>query len=160
MRHSHAGLSIPDFPTTYGGWLPLLDPAAIAKINEARGVAGQPFTSGGLILLQYVHRVWALLIGIGVVWTSVKLIRSSLLPNPIRVAGAAWIFLIFVQLVLGAWTVLSNKAADIATSHVLGGALMLVIGVLLSVSLSRILACKDNRTAGGSRVYSIEIGKV
>jgi heme a synthase len=160
MRHSHAGLSIPDFPTTYGGWLPLLDPAAIAKINEARGAAGQPFTSGGLILLQYVHRVWALLIGIGVVWTSVKLIRSALLPNPIRMAGAAWIFLIFVQLVLGAWTVLSNKAADIATSHVLGGALMLVIGVLLSVSLSRILACKDNRTAGGSRVYSIEIGKV
>ena len=160
MRHSHAGLSIPDFPTTYEGWLPLLDPAAIAKINEARGAAGQPFTSGGLILLQYVHRIWALLIGIGVVWTSVKLIRSALLPNPIRMAGAAWIFLIFVQLVLGAWTVLSNKAADIATSHVLGGALMLVIGVLLSVSLSRILACKDNRTTGGSRVYSIELGKV
>jgi cytochrome c oxidase assembly protein subunit 15 len=160
MRHSHAGLSIPDFPTTYGGWLPLLDPAAIAKINEARGAAGQPFTSGGLILLQYVHRVWALLIGIGVVWTSVKLIRFTLLPNPIRVAGAAWIFLIFVQLGLGAWTVLSNKAADIATAHVLGGALMLVIGVLLSVSLSRIPACKDNRTAGGSRAYPIEIGKV
>jgi heme a synthase len=160
MRHSHAGLSIPDFPTTYGGWLPLLDPAAIAKINEARGVAGQPFTSGGLILLQYVHRVWALLIGIGVVWTSLRLIRSTLLPNPIRVAGAAWIFLIFVQVGLGAWTVLSNKAADIATSHVSTGALMLVIGVLLSVSLSRILACKDNRTAGGSRVYSIETGKV
>jgi cytochrome c oxidase assembly protein subunit 15 len=160
MRHSHAGLSIPDFPTTYGGWLPLLDRAAIAEINEARGTAGQPFTSGGLILLQYVHRVWALLIGIGVVWTSIKLIRSTLLPNPIRVAGAAWIFLIFVQLVLGAWTVLSNKAADIATSHVLVGALMLVIGVLLGVSLSRILACKDNRTAEGSRAYPIEIGKV
>jgi cytochrome c oxidase assembly protein subunit 15 len=160
MRHSHAGLSIPDFPTTYGVWLPLLDPAAIAKINEARGAAGQPFTSGGLILLQYVHRVWALLIGIWVVWTSVKLIRSTLLPNPIRVAAAAWIFLIFVQLGLGAWTVLSNKAADIATAHVLGGALMLVIGVLLSVSLSRILACKDNRTAEGSRAYPIEIGKV
>jgi heme a synthase len=160
MRHSHAGLSIPDFPTTYGGWSPLLDPTAIAKINEARGAAGQPFTSGGLILLQYIHRVWALLIAFGVVWTSVKLIRSTLLPNPIRVAGAAWIFLIFAQLVLGAWTVLSNKAADIATSHVLGGALMLVIGVLLSVSLSRIPACKDNRTAGGSQAYPIEIGKV
>ncbi|HXL25353.1 MAG TPA: COX15/CtaA family protein [Chthoniobacterales bacterium] len=160
MRHSHAGLSIPDFPTTYGGWLPPLDPAAIAKINEARGAVGQPFISVGLILLQYVHRVWALLIAIGVVWTSVKLIRSTVSPKPIQAAGVAWIFLVFTQLVLGAWTVLSNKAADIATSHVLGGALMLVIGVLLSVALSRILACKDNRTAGGSRVYSMEIGKV
>jgi heme A synthase len=75
-------------------------------------------------------------------------------------AGVAWIFLIFLQSVLGAWTVLSNKAADIATSHVLGGALMLVIGVLLSVSLSRVLACGDSRAAGGSRVYPMEIGKV
>jgi cytochrome c oxidase assembly protein subunit 15 len=160
MRHSHAGLSIPDFPTTYGGWLPVLDPAAIAKINEARGAAGQPFTSAGLILLQYVHRVWAVLIAIGVVWTSVKLIRSALLPNPMRMAGAAWIFLIFVQLGLGAWTVLSNKAADVATSHVLGGALMFVIGVLLSISLSQIPACTDSRTAGRSRVYPMETGKV
>jgi heme a synthase len=160
MRHSHAGLSIPDFPTTYGGWLPLFDPAGIAKINEARGAAGQPFTSAGLILLQYVHRVWAVLIAIGVVLTSVKLIRSTLLPNPIRTAGAAWIVLIFLQLVLGAWTVLSNKAADVATSHVLGGALMLMIGVLLSVSLSRILACNDNRAAGRLRVHPMETGTV
>ena len=160
MRHSHAGLSIPDFPTTYGGWLPLFDPAAIAKINEARGAAGQPFTSAGLILLQYVHRVWAVVIAIGVVWTSMKLIRSTLLPNPIRMAGMAWILLIFLQLVLGAWTVLSNKAADIATAHVLGGALMLVLGVLLSVSLSRILACADSRAAGDSRVHPMETGKI
>jgi heme a synthase len=160
MRHSHAGLSIPDFPTTYGGWLPLLDPVAVAKINEARGAAGQPFTSAGLILLQYVHRVWAVLIAIGVVWTSVQLIRSALLPNAMRMAGAAWIFLIFVQLGLGAWTVLSNKAADVATSHVLAGALMLAIGVLLSVSLSRIPACTDSRAAGRSRVYPMETGKV
>jgi cytochrome c oxidase assembly protein subunit 15 len=160
MRHSHAGLSIPDFPTTYGGWLPLFDTAAIAKINEARGAAGQPFTSAGLILLQYVHRVWAVLIAIGVVWTSVKLLRSTFLPNPIRMAGVAWIFLVFFQLVLGAWTVLSNKAADIATLHVLGGALMLVIGVLLSVSLSRILACNGTRAAGRSSGYPMEIGKV
>jgi heme a synthase len=159
MRHSHAGLSIPDFPTTYGGWLPLFDPVAIAKINEARGAAGQPFTSAGLILLQYVHRVWAVLITIGVVWTSVKLIRSAILPNPIRMTGAAWIFLVFAQLVLGAWTVLSNKAADVATSHVLGGALLLVIGVLLSISLSRIGACNDNQAEGRSRVYPMA-GKV
>lgn len=160
MRHSHAGLSIPDFPTVYGGWLPLLDPTAVAKINEARGAAGEPYTSAGLILLQYVHRVWALCVATGVVWTSVLLIRSTLLPKPIRVAAAGWIFLVFAQLVLGAWTVLSNKAADIATSHVLVGALMLVVGVLLVGALSRILACNDKQTAGGSRVYPMEIGNV
>jgi cytochrome c oxidase assembly protein subunit 15 len=159
MRHSHAGLSIPDFPTVYGGLLPLLDPAALAKINETRGAAGQPYTSAGLILLQYVHRVWALIIAIGVAWTSVRLIRSAL-PKPVRVAAAAWMVLVFVQLGLGAWTVLSNKAADIATSHVLVGALMLVGGILLSEALSRILACNDKQTAGASQVYPMKIGKV
>ena len=63
-------------------------------------------------------------------------------------------------MVLGAWTVLSNKAADIATSHVLGGALMLMTGVLLSVALSRILAGNDDGTAGGARVYPMDIGKI
>ena len=159
MRHSHAGLSIPDFPTTYGGWLPLVDTNAIAKINEARGAAGQPFTSAGLILLQYLHRVWAGFIAIGVVWVAVRLMRSVLLPKPIRVGAAGWICLVFSQIVLGAWTVLSNKAADIATSHVLCGALMLVLGVLLSVTLSRILACNREGTTGSSRVYSMEVGK-
>src|SRR5260370_40280190 len=101
IRHSTAVLAIPDFPTAYGGWLPPLDPAAIAKMNEARGAVGQPFISGGLILLQYVHRGWALLIAIGVGWTSVKLIRSTVLPKPVRDAGAAWLFLVFAQLVLG-----------------------------------------------------------
>ena len=36
MRHSHTGLSIPDFPTAYGHILPPLDAGSIAKINEAR----------------------------------------------------------------------------------------------------------------------------
>jgi cytochrome c oxidase assembly protein subunit 15 len=157
MRHSHAGLSIPDFPTTYGAWLPPLDPSAIAKINEARGAAGERFTSASLILLQYAHRVWACFIALAVVWVGVKLARSASLPKPIRVGAASWIFLVFAQIALGAWTVLSNKAADIATSHVLAGALLLVVGVLLSVSLSRILACNSHGTARGSRVYPIEI---
>ncbi len=159
MRHSHAGLSIPDFPTTYGGWLPPIDAVAIAKINEARGTAGQPFTSAGLILLQYVHRLWALLVGAGLVWVGVKLIRSAVLPRPILLGAVFWISLVFLQITLGAWTVLSNKAADVATAHVLCGALMLVVGVLLSVALSRILACNGRGSAGSSPVYSMEVGK-
>jgi cytochrome c oxidase assembly protein subunit 15 len=159
MRHSHAGLSIPDFPTTYGGWLPPVDAAAIAKINEARGAAGQPFTSASLILLQYVHRLWALVVGAGVAWVGAKLIRSAALSNPIRLGAVFWISLVLLQITLGAWTVLSNKAADVATAHVLCGALMLVVGVLLSVALSRILACNSRGSAGSSPVYSMEVGK-
>jgi cytochrome c oxidase assembly protein subunit 15 len=159
MRHSHAGLSIPDFPTTYGGWLPPLDSDSLAKINAVRTAQGELATSAGLILLQYVHRVWAACIAIALVWLGLRVARSTDLPRLVRFTAAAWIVLVFVQITLGAWTVLSSKAADIATSHVLCGALMLAIGVLLSVVLSRIQTCNMAGTAGSSPVYSVEIGK-
>jgi len=41
-----------------------------------------------------------------------------------------WFALILVQAGLGAWTIWSNKAADVATAHVLVGALSLVTGAL------------------------------
>ena len=34
MRHSHTGLSIPDFPTAYGGFFPPLDAASIAQYQR------------------------------------------------------------------------------------------------------------------------------
>jgi heme a synthase len=57
MRHSHTGLSIPDFPTAYGGLFPPLDAASIDRINDVRATyqAAPPITAG-LILLQYLHR--------------------------------------------------------------------------------------------------------
>jgi heme a synthase len=50
-----------------------------------------------------------------------------------------WLVLVFVQLTLGAWTIWSNKAADIATAHVAGGAIMLSFGVIICVICWRIL---------------------
>jgi len=41
-----------------------------------------------------------------------------------------WVALIGVQVGLGAWTIWSNKAADVATAHVVVGALSLVTGAL------------------------------
>jgi len=78
MRHSHAGLSIPDFPTSYDHLFPPLDDATVAQINQQRGAASQPYTSAALILLQYVHRVWAALIVVGLVFTAIRLLRGQL----------------------------------------------------------------------------------
>jgi cytochrome c oxidase assembly protein subunit 15 len=41
-----------------------------------------------------------------------------------------WLGLIVIQFALGAWTIWSNKAADVATAHVVVGALSLVTGAL------------------------------
>ena len=141
MRHSHAGLSIPDFPTVYGGVLPPVDAGSIAAINEVRVTTNaQPPISAGLILLQYVHRIWAIMIVIGLTSVSVGMARQRQLAPRIRLTAGFWIFLVLVQFALGAWTIWSNKAADVATAHVFVGALILMTGVLLGVTLSAILA--------------------
>ena len=159
MRHSHAGLSIPDFPTSYGHLFPPLDDATIAQINQTRGAASQPYTSAALILLQYVHRIWAVLIVIGLIYTSIRLLRGQL-PLFFRRCASAWILLVAVQFCLGAWTVLSNKAADIATAHVLFGALTLMLGVLLAVGLSGLLHYSPNGLSHSGLPRSIELGTV
>ena len=160
MRHSHAGLSIPDFPLSYGHLFPPLDAGSINKINEARGAAAQPYTSAGLILLQYVHRIWAALIVAALVFTAVRLLRNHFVPVFFRRCAGGWVLLVVVQFCLGAWTVLSNKAADIATAHVFCGALTLVLGVLLAVGLSGLLHYSHNGWSHSGLPRSIELGTV
>ena len=159
MRHSHAGLSIPDFPTSYGHLFPPLDDATVAQINQQRGAASQPYTSAALILLQYVHRVWAVLIVVGLVFTAIRLLRGQL-PIFFRRCAAGWILLVVVQFCLGAWTILSNKAADIATAHVLFGALTLMLGVVLAVGLSGLLHYSPNGLSHSGLPRSIGLGTV
>jgi heme a synthase len=141
MRHSHTGLSIPDFPTAYGGFFPPLDAASIARINETRATtqAAPPITAG-LILLQYIHRGWAVLIVVGIMSVATNIIRNRQIPGQVRSVAGAWLTLVVVQFVLGAWTIWSDKAADIATAHVFVGALTFMTGVLLSVILSAMLS--------------------
>jgi len=141
MRHAHAGLSIPDFPTVYGGFLPPMDAASIAEINEARAALIPPLTptTAHLIGLQYVHRVWAVVIVVGLIWVAVSLIRRRQLPAQLRFGAGFWVFLVVVQFGLGIWTIWSNKAADVATAHQVCGALTLTTGVLLSLILSTLL---------------------
>jgi cytochrome c oxidase assembly protein subunit 15 len=160
MRHSHAGLSITDFPTSYGQLFPPLDAASLARINEARGAASQPYTSAALILLQYGHRLWALVIVAGLCATSVRLLRERSLPLFFRRCASVWMLLVGVQFCLGAWTVLSNKAADVATAHVACGALTLMLGVLLAVGLSGLMRYNTNALSPSGVTRGIELGTV
>ena len=45
-----------------------------------------------------------------------------------------WVAMILAQIALGAWTIWSNKAADVATAHMALGALILAGGRLAGVS--------------------------
>jgi heme a synthase len=158
MRHAHTDLSIPDFPTAYGSFVPAMDASSIAKINEARASMTPPLapTSAHLIGLQYLHRIWAVLIVIGIISVAVRLMRSVRMPAPVRFMASFWIFFVIGQFCLGIWTVWSNKAADIATSHQVCGALTLTTGVLLSVILSAMLV-HSHLTQSTENATSMEI---
>ena len=77
-----------------------------------------------------VHRLVALAVFICVATCAVKAWRQLGRRDALTKFALFWLALIVVQIGLGAWTVLSNKAADIATAHVLVGALSLVTGAL------------------------------
>ena len=136
MRHEHAGLSIPDFPLAYGKWIPDTSPAAIAAINVARTADAQVPTNALFIWVQMTHRALALVILLGVVAVFQRAATASRL-RATKSWSSVWLGLVVAQALLGAWTIWSNKAADVATAHMALGALILLLGVLFSFRLFR-----------------------
>lgn len=132
MRHEHIGLSIPDFPLAYGDWLPDTSSEAIERINAQRVADGEMKTNGVQIWIQMAHRILALLIAAAVGLFAWKARRSSRI---VRLWSWLWIAMIFLQIALGAWTIWSAKAADVATAHMALGALSLLVGAVLAFRL-------------------------
>jgi cytochrome c oxidase assembly protein subunit 15 len=131
MRAEHAGLSINTFPSAYGKVWPDTSPEAIQHYNAERMEITNinPITAFQVIL-QMAHRIGALAIFICVTLCAVLAWRNLGARDALTRFAFFWLGLIFVQIGLGAATILTNKAADIATAHVLVGALSLVTGTL------------------------------
>jgi cytochrome c oxidase assembly protein subunit 15 len=132
MRHQHAGLAIWDFPLAHGQLWPETGAEAILRYNQQRTelIALNPITAAQ-VHLQMLHRCLALLIVVAVaisVWLTLKRAARG---NALRKIALVWLALIAVQAALGVLTVLRNKPADIATAHVLFGALSLATGAAL-----------------------------
>jgi len=133
MRHEHAGLSIPDFPAAYGKVWPPMDQASIAAINEQRLADNKMPTNAHQIGLQMIHRIGALAVLLAVSIFCWKVFSPGApLPTALRRVAALWFALICVQITLGAYTIWTDKAADIATAHVFVGALLLLTGGLVT----------------------------
>jgi cytochrome c oxidase assembly protein subunit 15 len=132
MRHAHAGLSIPDFPAAYGHFLPDTSPAAVAQINASRETAHEVPTTAALIWLQMAHRAMALVIFTVIVTLAWKTRRAL---AGVRHTALMLVGMVLVQIGLGAWTIWSNKAADVATAHMALGALILFISARLAFRL-------------------------
>jgi cytochrome c oxidase assembly protein subunit 15 len=143
MRHQHAGLAISDFPLAHGKLWPDTGAEAVARYNAQRVSinAENPITAFQ-IELQMAHRglALAILICVGVVAWRVRSSgfgqskpsreRRDGTSNVLRRLAFVWLGLTLFQIGLGAATIWTNKAADVATAHVLVGALLLAVGAL------------------------------
>ncbi|MDD5139898.1 MAG: COX15/CtaA family protein [Verrucomicrobiales bacterium] len=131
MRHQHAGLAIADFPLAYGKIWPATNPTAVASYNARRvSVTEEAPVTAFQIKLQMAHRVVALAIFILVAACAWQAWRRLGGKDSLAKLAIFWLALMFAQIALGAWTIWSNKAADVATLHVMVGALSLVTGAL------------------------------
>ncbi len=131
MRGQHAGLSISDFPLAHGKIWPDTSPDAIARYNAERIeiTALNPITAYQVIL-QMAHRIVALAIFVGVVICAAQAKRRLGGGDALTKFAFFWLALMVAQIGLGAATIWTNKAADVATAHLMCGALSLATGAL------------------------------
>jgi len=131
MRHQHAGLAIWDFPSAHGKVWPDTSAAAIADYNANRppGIVGKPITAFQ-VNLQMVHRLVAYAIFLGVAAAAFLAKKKLGKTDGLTKFAWAWLGLLTLQIGLGAWTIWSNKAADVTTLHVMVGASALLVGAL------------------------------
>ena len=131
MRHTGAGLAIPDFPAAFGGLWPSADEL------QRRGVG-----------LHLAHRVGAVVVLV-LVLAAVRALGRLSAVNPVFAGfAAAWTGLVTIQILLGALSIWSKKAPPLTAAHLAGGALCWVTGVLATVSVG---ACRNLSNAVSSR---------
>lgn len=120
VRHTGAGLAIPDFPLSFGRLFPNL---------EALGRPG--------VSLHLAHRVGAVIVMLLVLGAAARL--RALRDGAPRLArgGGFWLALVGIQILLGGASVWTRKAAIVTVAHLGVGALVWVTGVLLAVALGR-----------------------
>jgi cytochrome c oxidase assembly protein subunit 15 len=134
MRHTEAGLAIPDFPLAYGRAIPSLDAAAIERYNSERRIRwGLPPVEARQVGIHFAHRAGSLAV-LGMTFLAVGAVLRRFPGQRALVGPAAGLLgLVVLQMILGALTVLTGKQPHVATAHVavgaaiLGGALVLAI---------------------------------
>ena len=135
IRHQHAPLAIRDFPAAYGTLLPDLSPPALERINEVRTRDRIAPVSATQIRLQLLHRAGAVALLLVVIITSFLSVSRTPLGHWLRSWSLLWVGAILLQILLGGLTIWTNKAADVATSHMALGSLLTAFGILFTFRL-------------------------
>ena len=128
MRHTDAGLAIPDFPLMGGSLLPRFDDRMLAAINAERFALRLEPVGMAQVTVHFLHRLGAAVTLIAVV--AVNLIVRRRGRPEVRRLLAGVNALVLVQVALGALTVLTARSPLMASLHVLTGAGLFALTLL------------------------------
>lgn len=139
MRHTEAGLAVPDFPRAYDQWWPSLDAPSVEQYNSLRrSEYGLPPVTREQILFHLLHRVGAVAVCLVVVATA-AITLSRFGWEPKLATPAIWMLtLTAIQAMLGAAVVWSVRSPILATLHVACGAAVLGECVVLALRSRRL----------------------
>ena len=131
MRHSHSGLAIPDFPRSGQAWLPLFDADMLDRVNAQRALIGYSGVTYNQMLIHGLHRLGALLVVAAVILLNVRARRDRQPASPLSRSILLMDALLVTQLTLAAFTIWTQKEPWITSAHVVTGAGMLGLAVLI-----------------------------
>jgi len=118
MRHTNAGLAIPDFPLAFGHLIPPAWTPAIA--------------------VHFAHRVWAVVTVLSVFATAGHVWYRHPGQPELRRPATLLAVLVLLQFTLGAFVVLTGKQVYVNTAHVGIGALVLATSLVLALRAHRL----------------------
>ena len=117
MRHTGAGLAIPDFPLAFGRLVPPEWSFAIA--------------------VHFLHRVGAAVTAVAILATLGHLLAHHRARRDLIRPAWLLLLLVLIQIGLGGWTVLSGRVPVINTAHVATGAMVLGTALILGLRVNR-----------------------
>jgi len=146
MRHTGAGLAIPDFPLAFGHIIPTHWDAKIA--------------------IHFAHRAGAIAVTLLIAATSGHVFYHHRRSHELVRPAVLLLLLVAFQITLGALTVLSQKQFIINSLHVVNGALVLVTSLVLTLRAHRArftdvvartvkVRATGERAPSGTRVHEV-----
>jgi cytochrome c oxidase assembly protein subunit 15 len=133
MRHLHAGLAIPDFPRSFGRWIPELTSKEIVS--------------------AFVHRAGGFTVAVAVIAIAIRLLRYER-DHPLRFLGQLLAVIVVAQVTLGAYVIWSGKQPVITSIHVMMGALTFATSLVLTLSARAVAWRKASSRRAGAFVAS------
>ncbi len=140
MRHSDAGLAIPDFPWMFGHIVPdHWDPK---------------------IAIHFAHRVGALIVTLSVLATSGHIWYHHRGRRELTRPATLIVALVAVQVTLGALTVLSQRDVWINSVHLVCGALVLATSIVITLRSWQVRITEQARLKADTTTHDVRVRSV